>query len=181
MRASRLEKAIIGIDKDDWPFLDCILLLTWIIPALSVWGLRICRSMFAHMSPLPYTVSTDAAWITQEEAESMVAEAAAMWERPIGRKLFRRSDCGLSVEFSSENAGQTLGLYLPLGHKVKVYSHANSGNNDRSHVMTTVAHELGHVLGMFHSDGPLDIMHSPSAALLSVSPSEAAKMRRRYG
>jgi hypothetical protein len=114
--------------------------------------------------PLTYYVAFDADHKTYIDS---VVKGAEMWNREIGRELFKRSDkeegaviqvTWGSVEPGSHSGGHTThtgGPGGPTGAKLVL-----SNPSDVHAVYRYAAHEWGHVLGLAHDDFSKSIMYS---------------------
>jgi len=123
-----------------------------------------------------------------------VVKAANLWNREIGRELFRQvekeDEAAIRVVWGSVRPGRHVGGYtthyggpdIPLEAKVTL-----TNPSDLHALYRFAAHEWGHVLGLAHDESPRSIMYpvqpDVTSDLTFVLPSDADKklLKKAYG
>ena len=167
-------------EKEEKVVSDLLLVLATVPTLFGMFLYRGCRAIFARRKPIPYVVKVDGDWMDQKQAERLVREAAGIWGSPAGCHLFVQSNCGLVVEFSANRVGlEAAGWYCPMSNRIRIYRDKLFDNDND--LRLTVAHELGHALGLSHSKGEKDLMRECSFGVSGLSKAEVLMIKRRYG
>ena len=143
--------------------------------------------------PLTVFLSTGDVPGFSDELRSAVREAFTRWERvgaiPVVFRFVRdSSQAEVEVRwiesFAIRRTGQADVIWAPDGWLVRgvltIATHQNDGRRVSRRVAYTVAlHEIGHLLGLGHSDDPNDLMY-PSTSVSDLTPRDRRTARLLY-
>lgn len=133
-------------------------------------------------SPITYRIGgIDARFgVSREEFLNAIAEAADMWQKPLGRALFAyKPDNGNLVvnlvydarvaQAQGTSTELSKGLYVDTGtdRHIDIYYY-----DTHEHLRAVLAHELGHVLGLEHNHNPQSVMYYLNKSRNTVLPSD---------